>query len=524
MKSKWLLLTKIQLLGILDFNKARYAKDSKTKRRTVGSAAIIAIVALVICIYSVVLSLGFCEQGIGVHLPAFLIAVTSLITLIFSLLQGCSSLFAMKDYDHVMTLPVKKSEILASRLLCIYLSNLLFALPVVIPGTIVLFAVDGFSLAVLAVTLAATILSPLLPMAVAIALSALLTAITAKFRYKNVLQIILSLILFLGVMIASFAVSFTTSYNEGMDMSAIYSVLVRNVYLPAVLVDMTLTGTLWGIFAFAGISVAVAALFVVVLVLCYERVHEALTAKSAGTKFKSENIRTGSVYSALIGREFRRLFSSSGYLLNALSGTILLVIAAIALIFFDPKLLFAQAGESVSLSLFAYAGAGFAFLFIGMSNPGASALSLEGKSREQLFVLPLTMRQIIVAKTAPTFIFNAPAGVIFSIVFCIRFEADALCWIVTLISVILFSAFCALAGSFLNYKFPKYDWTNPTMVAKNSMPVMLCVFGSLILGIVCIPVGIISGFWIYLAVDVLSVVLSVAILIYFSHQKAFSME
>ena len=88
MKSKWLLLTKIQLLGMLDFNKARYAKDAKLKRRSAGSAAIIAIIALVICVYSVILSLGFCEQGIGVHLPAFLIAVTSLITLMFSLLQG----------------------------------------------------------------------------------------------------------------------------------------------------------------------------------------------------------------------------------------------------------------------------------------------------------------------------------------------------------------------------------------------------------------------------------------------------
>ena len=78
--------------------------------------------------------------------------------------------------------------------MCIYLSNLLFALPVVIPGTIVLFVVDGFSFAILAVTLVATILSPLLPMAIAITLSALLTALTAKFRYKNILQIILSLI------------------------------------------------------------------------------------------------------------------------------------------------------------------------------------------------------------------------------------------------------------------------------------------------------------------------------------------
>ena len=34
MKSKWLLLTKIQLMGMLDFNKSRYAKDAKLTRRT----------------------------------------------------------------------------------------------------------------------------------------------------------------------------------------------------------------------------------------------------------------------------------------------------------------------------------------------------------------------------------------------------------------------------------------------------------------------------------------------------------
>ena len=41
MKSKWLLLTKIQLMGMLDFNKSRYAKDAKLTRRTAGSFAIL---------------------------------------------------------------------------------------------------------------------------------------------------------------------------------------------------------------------------------------------------------------------------------------------------------------------------------------------------------------------------------------------------------------------------------------------------------------------------------------------------
>ena len=79
-------------------------------------------------------------------------------------------------------------------------------------------------------------------------------------------------------------------------------------------------------------------------------------------------------------------------------------------------------------------------------------------------------------------------------------------------------------GSFLNYKFPKYDWANPIMAAKNSIPVMICVFGSMILGILCIVLGIIAGFWIYFAADIICIICTIAVLVYFSKQKSFSME
>lgn len=519
MKSKWLLLTKIQLTGLFDFNKARHSKDAKTVRRAAGVAAALALIGLCICAYVVFFSVEFCRQGIGAHLPALLIALSSFVTLLFSLLQGCSVLFAMKDYDHVMSLPVKKADILISRLACIYLANLLFALLVTLPGTAVLFIMDGFSIAVLGVTLAGMLFSPLLPMAVAIALSTLLTALTARFRYKNVLQILLGILLFLGVMIASFSFSFSASSQETVDMSAVYSMLVGKIYLPALLIDKTLSGDVWGIFAFIGISLAAAAAFVLIVVLCFERVHEALSARAAGVKYTAQSVRGGSAFSALVKREFKRLFTASGYLLNALSGTLLLLIAAIALLFIEPGTLFADAEEQISLSLFAYAGAGFAFFCIGMSNPAASALSLEGKSREQLFVLPLSAKRILLAKALPTFVCNAPVGLLFSVIFCVKFEADLLCWIFTPLSALLFAAFCALGGIFLNYKFPKYDWTNPTMVAKNSIPVMICVFGSMALGFACIFLGVMTGFWAYLVTDALCIVLSVVIWAYLSKIK-----
>ena len=519
MNSKWLLLTKIQLAGLFDFNRARHSKDAKTVRRAAGTAAILLLVGVCICAYVVFFAVEFCRQGIGVHLPALLIALSSLITLIFSLLQGCSVLFAMKDYEHVMSLPVKKSDILISRLAGIYLANLAFAVPVVIPGTVVLFVMDGFSLPVLGVTLAGMLFSPLLPMAVAIALSTLLTALTARFRYKNVLQIVLSLLLFLGVMIASFSFSFASSSQESIDMNAVFSLMVGRIYLPALLIDGTLTGAAWGIFAFMGISLAAAAVFVLVAAPCFERVHEALSVRAAGVKYTAQSVRGGTAFSALVKREFKRLFTASGYLLNALSGTLLLLIGAAALLFLDPNTLFAEAEEPIPLSLFAYGGTGLAYIFIGMSNPAASALSLEGKSREQLFVLPLSAKRILLAKALPTFLCNAPVGLPFSVVYCIKFEADLLCWAITLPSVLLFCAFCALCGIFLNYKFPKYDWTNPTMVAKNSIPVMICVFVSMALGIACFLLGIIAGFWAYLAVDVLVLALAAAVWAYLSKIK-----
>ncbi len=524
MKSKWLLLTKIQLMGLFDFNKARYSKDTKTVRRTAGMAAVMAIVGLCICAYVVFFAVEFCNQGIGSHLPALLIALTSFITLLFSLLQGCSVLFAMKDYDHVMSLPVKKTDVLISRLVCIYLANLAFALPVVIPGTVVLFVMDGFSLAVLGVTLAGMIFSPLLPMAVAIALSTLLTALTARFRYKNVLQIILGVLLFLGVMIASFSFSYSSSAQETVDMNAVYSMLVGKIYLPALLIDTTLSGGVWGIFAFMGISLATVAVFVLIVALCFDRVHEALSARAAGVRYTAQSVRGGSVFSALVKREFKRLFSASGYFINALCGTILLLVAAVVLLFLGPDVLFGQTEEAIPLSMFAYAGAGFAFFCIGMSNPAASALSLEGKTREQLFVLPVAPRHVLLAKALPTFVCNAPAGLIFSVIFCLRFEADLLCWILTPLSILLFSAFCALGGIFLNYKFPKYDWSNPTMVAKNSVPVMICVFGSMFLGIACIVLGMAAKFWAHLAVDAVCIVLSAVLWVYLSKLKTFYMD
>ena len=522
MKNKWLPMTKIQLMGLFGINKAKNSADPAIKRKTAGGLAALAIVGAVMIFYIVLIAVSFCKQGIGQHLPALTIALTSLITLLFSLLHGCSSLFAMKDYDLVMSMPVTKRDILISRLLCSYIANLAFALGVAIPCLIVLFVMDGFSISVLAVTIVGNLFAPLLPMAAAITVSALLTALTAGFKYKNLLQSLLGIIAFAGIMIASFSVSFSANAEQDIDMNAMFRLLVVDIYPPALLIEMTLDGTIWAIFLFIGASLLIAAVFVLILSLFYHKIHDALTARSTRSAYRANEIRSASAFSALVKREFKRLLTCPAYLLNGLSGTLLLLFAGIALLFINVQESFSQMqipiGNTAEL---AYAGFGIFIFCAGISCPSASALSLEGNSRGQLFVLPVSARKILLAKAMPTFLINVAAGYISSIIFCIKIEADLLGWVMFLISVPLFCAFIAIFGIFLNLKFPKYDWTTEMQAVKQSIPVMIAVFGSMILGFAAIFLGILVGFWIVLILDVICIACSIICWLYFKNVRLY---
>ena len=518
MHAKWPLLLKIQLMGLTGINRAKNSGDAKEKRRTAGGIVALAVVGAVILFYAAMIAVGFCAQGLGKNLPALVVALASVIIFAFTLFQGSSILFATKDHDTVMSLPIPRWQVVLARMLCSYVVNLAFALAVAVPVTVVYFIFDGFSLGAFGTILLSVLTTPLLPLAVSAALSTLIAALTARMRFKNLLQSILGIALFVGVMIASFSFSFSASANGEADMSALFAMLVGKIYPPALLVDMTLSGAVWGVFAFAGISLAAAALFVVIVACFYEKINTALLSRGARAGYKAKDVKSSSAFGALAKKELKRLFSHSGYLLNGVCGALLLLIFGIALAFIDLQTVFEIPAEEIATfkALLAPMGAGFMMLFIGMSCPAASALSLEGSSRGLLFSLPVSARQILLAKAFPTFLCDCAAGLVFSVIFGIKLGAGVFGWAALLLTAISYSAFTALFGIFLNYKYPKYDWTNETQAVKNSIPMMIVIFGNMVLGIAVLILSVFAGPWLALGVDVAAAVLCVVL---FSHFK-----
>ena len=484
MKAKWLLLAKIQFLGAFGLNKLRHTDDARLKRRAGWAAAAIVLAFAVIVFYVVVISLLFAEQGIISALPAFMIAASSAIVFIFSLIRGSSMLFAAKDYDAVMSLPVKKSDVILSRLFTAYISNLLFALVVCVPASVVYFITAGFSVYRFFVILVSVLFSPLLPLTLATALGTVFTAVFARFKHKALWQSLAGILALAAILIASFAISYTSN-SASADMNAVADFMAKKMYPPAALVSLATGGKVWAILAFAGANAAAYALFVACVSPFYTKINALLAAKSAGAAYNEKQIRVASAFGALVKKEMKRLFSSAAYLMNSLTGALFLLIMAVAFLIFDPiqllnEVIAAQAGAELSADLFLYPCAAFALLFAGMTFPSASSITMEGKSRWIMCSLPIPAKTIFTAKSLVGFLFSAPFALFFSVVVCAQSNAAAPQWILLLLVPTVYCAFISMAGTFLNYKFPKYDWTNETSAIKNSVPVLILSLGGMV--------------------------------------------
>ena len=516
MKAKWALLTKIQLLEMFGLNKARYSADGRVKRRLFGAAVLFGAVGLILLGFTAAVCVLLAEQGLGAHVPAFMLAISSFTVLIYALVRGAGGLFAVRDYDLIMSMPVKKRDMIVSRLICAYLPNLGFTLLFLLPALVVYFVYCGFTFGALGAVVLAAVCAPLAPLAVALTVGTLLSALTAGFRYRNVLRALFGILAFGALMAAYMLFTFSAQTDIGAGLADIAEALIAKAYPPALLLDKTLTGeAVWGVFAFAGGSAALAAAFTAVASACYTRIHASLQARSARRAYKAEQIGHSSAFAALVKKEFKRLFSSTAYFFNSVGSLLVIAVLVIVMqagfgdtVFSVPAL---KANQPYMLTA-------LIVTMLGSACPAASALSMEGQARGQLFAMPLTPRKILLAKAAPTFLLDAPVSAVIALICCALSGGQWHAYLLCPLAGVITAAAVALGGIFLNCKYPKYEWTQEAQVVKRSAPVAILALGSIVPGMAVTVLTIFFG-WIPLAA-IAAVYAVLAVCLFFWLKKA----
>lgn len=492
------LLLKIQILGTFGLNKALHTDRAKAKR-SIALFALAAIAVGVLCVgYSMGVAFSLAEFGLVDSVPFVAVLVGSLAGAMAAFLKTNGVLFAFKDYDIVMSLPVTTMEVVLSRLAALYAISLLFGAVAMFPAFGVYASYAGATAGSVAMMVLSVFLAPLLPMAIAVLLAVGISALAARMRHANIVTVVLSIAAVLVIVVVPYAMMGQAGGDDAAFASLVaqqLSIMV-SVLPPIAWASEGIAGANVGLFAaFAVVSVVSAVAAIALISNRFAAINTLLMASrpqgtfsfdegkqaKAGTRNK---LRTP--LAALLSKEAARLVSTPIYLMNSCIGYVLVLVAAAAaavasaLGMLPAELFEGEIGPLIG-SFLPWAMA----FFVGISSTTAASVSLEGKSRWLMYTAPVSSRTILAAKALLNLAIAIPTIVVSGLLLSFAFGVDPVSAALVVVIPVAVSVFVSVFGLAVDSRRPRYDWKSEYEPVKRSIAVMVTMLS----GFVIVTVG-----------------------------------
>lgn len=244
MKNKYLLLLKMQLYNLFGINRILHSHSKKEKHRSMALGGIFILVIGLMIAYSTIISISLASMGAVNVLPTISALVCSLITLILTFLKSSGVLIGLRDYDMIMSLPVKNSEVVLSRLTMVYLTNLLISVIAVLPSVVIFGINSEAGISGNTMFLLSFLFLPVIPMIVSLGLGVLISAVSSRSKHKNILSLILSTLIVLLIVAASTKAQSMNS-DEILNIGILLSNMANKLYPPAGLISKAVEQQNW---------------------------------------------------------------------------------------------------------------------------------------------------------------------------------------------------------------------------------------------------------------------------------------
>ena len=390
-----------------------------------------------------------------------------------SVFNTYASLYQAKDNDFLLSLPVPPFRILLIRLFGVYAMGLLYELIVMVPAVLVWFLRTPFS----AVGAVCVLLIPLVLSVLVLVLSAVLgwvvALIAGRLKHKNIITVIISLA-FIAAYYYVYGQAYTLLQTLLQNAAAVGDTM-KSVLYPLYHMGLAAEGHLLSMLIFTAI---IGALFLLVFWVLSRSFLKLATANrgTAKTEYKGRKQRVRSVGGALLHKELRRFLGSSAYMLNCGLGILMMPIAAVLLVWKSAEL-----GALLSVPLIQPYVPLFAIaaicLIATMNDITAPSVSLEGNSLWLVQSLPLSGKQVLAAKLKLHLLLTLiPALPLIAAVEWV-FKPQPLFAILIPVVAVLFIVMMAALGLVINLKMPNLNWTSEIVPIKQSMSVLLALFG-----------------------------------------------
>lgn len=400
-----------------------------------------------------------------------------------SVFTAKAQLYEARDNDLLLSMPIKPSHILLSRMFMLWVIAFVLGMVTAVPGLLVWLGMGAFSGAGLAAYLLVfVLLLPLLTLAVSALFGWLLSVASGWFGNKSLVTVLLSL-LFLGLyMYWAFRMNELISalaQNPGEVAGALGTV--------ALLCWIGLAAASGDMMALLKIALVVLGVFALVYLALEKTFLKTATDKrgAAKKKYVEREEKAVTPKRALFRRELSRFLSSPAYMLNCGLGAIVALIGA-AVLLIKRDALFSLPVYSLLapvLQLMLIVGLCFCAATILITAP---SVSLESKNLWIAQSLPVNTREILKAKLKLHNCIALPPVILASAV-CAAVMRPELPLLVCQIAVpAVFCVFTGLLGLFENLRHPNFDWTNETQAVKSGVSVLFTML--IAWGLLLVPV------------------------------------
>lgn len=411
----------------------------------------------------------------------YLMGIVALLLGVFgSVFNTYSSLYQAKDNDILFSMPIPPSRIMLVRLSGVYAMGLMYELIVMVPTVIIWLVNAPFNLVGTINILLIPFVLSLLVLVLSAVLGWVVALVTTKVKHKNLITVVLSLA-FMG---AYFYVC-GHMYSILENILANLALIGQNLHSqlsPLYHMGAAAEGSVLSMLIFTGMMGVLALLTYGVLSRSFIKL--ATTNRSAaGRKSRSNSSRSNSARlaksvspsSALLRKEFLRFTGSANYMLNCGLGIIMLPISAILLVWKagDIRPLFAYIPEE-TLALIAIAAI---CTMVSMNDMAAPSISLEGRNLWIIQSLPVSGRQVLMAKLKMHAILTIIPAVAPVLAIEWLVQPKPIYAVALPVVVILFVILMASIGLICNLKMPNLQWSSEIIPIKQSAPVMIALFG-----------------------------------------------
>ncbi len=458
-------------------------KTGKARSRggVIGYFILFAVLMLLLAIsfygMSMMLVESFCTMELDWLYFALIGLMSTLLGTFGSVFNTYTGIYQSKDNEMLLSMPIKPSYILFSRIAGVYVLGLLYEALMLVPSTLC------YWINCPAIT-SAKIISPIILIFVLAffisALTCLLGWIVAlisgkiKSKNKNVVTIITSLVFF------------AFYYFVCMRFSSILTSIVENATLIGEKIKYVFPAYAFGMASIG--SPIYLLLFILFSAVCFGATYFVMSksfikiatgSKSAKkTVYTEKKVSQQSSSKALLMKEFKRFTSSPTYFMNCGIGLFIMpVVGIIALVkgnliigYFDiiPPELKQLLPVAVAVTL---------GLIGNLNNITSPSISLEGKNLWILQSLPVDLYKVLQSKIYLHTYLNSISAIISAVMVSIAFKLGIVDTILICAMLYIYTYFGGTMGLILNLKMPNLTWTNEVVPIKQGMPVMICVLG-----------------------------------------------